>query len=225
MSTQIHVDSTFRNRVSFPNPAVFSIFPDITDSWRTIDRTIQAVRPHDKLQATNLLHTIRLLHLTLPATGYGTVLTNATLSGGSIMTNTTVNVSDLPFIYVSFHSTRMRDDKLINTMEGGRNAINKTLKEAAFVAYLDKVHLQSNATIPMWLQYKTQMIQSYRFNPNDTLQFRVFDNTGNTLVFTDTSPPTFPNASSQINALFEITPYVRDEAYHSHLVSLYDRDA
>lgn len=232
MSTQIHIDSTFRNRSEWPNPADFEIYSGITKSWRTIDRTIQAVRPHDKLQATNLLHTVRLLHLTLPATGVGTVLTNATFVStatvgvnafnGPFVTTATTGVGNLPFVYVAFHSTRFRDDKLMNTMEGGLNSYNKSLKEAVFTAYLDKITLQTNSTIPMWYHYKTHMIQSYRINTDDDMHFRVFDNTGNVIFITDTTPPTFPNASQQVNALFELTPYVRDEAYHSHLVSLYN---
>lgn len=219
MSTQIHVDSTWRNRNEYPNPAEFIISIDMINSWRTVDRTVQPVRPHNKMQATNMLHTVKLLNLTIPNVAVANTITNATLQGSKFVTTTTIAVMDAPFIYVSLHSADMvNDSRLVNTLEGGRNSYNRTLKDAVFVAYYDKT--QNN-----WIQYKTNMLQSYRLDTTKELKFRLFDNTGQTLQLTDTSPPTYPNGAVQVNAVFEVTPYIRDDRYENHVVTLYDRNA
>jgi len=219
MSTQLHVDSTWRNRSEYPNPADFIIPVDIVKDWRTVDRTVQAVRPHDKLQATNMSHTVKMLNFTIPSVAIAHTVTNATIQGVKIVTTTTIGVLDAPFLYIALQPANMTNDtKLINTLEGGKNSNNKTLKDAVFVAYYDKT--QNN-----WLQYKCNMLQSYRLDMTKQLSFRVFDNTGQTIQITDTAPPEFPDASVQINALFEITPYIRDDRYDNHIITLYDRNA
>lgn len=222
MSIQVHVDSTWRNRREYESPADFAIPLDIVDSWKTVDRTVQAVKSCNQPQIVNALHTVKLLHITIPASAVGTLITGATFVADPIyQTTQTGLVADMPFIYVAFNSLNMRDDSLINTMEGGKNSANKSLKQASFVCYLDKIQFKTGTTLPMWLQYKTPMLQSYRIDTKNNLRFRVFDNTGNTLIISDEVAPTFPDASHQINALFELTPYIRDDRYDNHLASVY----
>ncbi len=210
MSTHFHVDSTWRDRTTFPNPAEFIIPVEVANDWITTNRTVQAVRPHNKAQVTNIVHTIKLLNITIPFD-----------FGGEVGTSF---IDNHPFIYVAFQSTSMyKDMKLINTLNSGRNAGNKvSLKDAVFVAYCDKT--QGGAT-SSWIQYKCNMFQTYRINLKDALTFRIFTNDGKTLGIVDTVPPESIDTAKQVNALFEVTPYVREDRYDNHFVTLYDRDA
>lgn len=220
MSTHFHIDSRWRDRKNYPNPAEFFIPVEVTNGWRTENRTVQAVRPHDKQQVTNMVHTVKLLNLTVPYDFGGTT--------------GTAFVDFYPFVYVSLQSTTMyKDNKLINTLENG-NVVNKTvdidgnlktvsLKDATFVAYCDKI--QGGLNGPAWIQFKSSMIQTYRINLKDGLTFRVFTPDGQTLSIVDIEAPENADPSKQVNALFEVTPYARDADYDNHFVTLYNRDA
>lgn len=219
MSTYFHIDSTWRDRTLYPNPAEFLIPIEVAKGWRTPNRTVQAVRPHNKMQVTNMSHSVRLLNLSIPFN-----------FGGDIGTTF---VDTNPFIYVTMQSTSYyKDMKLINTIENG-NIVNEvldasgnitkvSLKDAIFVAYCDK--LQGGDT-SSWIQYKCNMIQTYRIDQQDAISFRVFGADGKTLTIIDTQPPTAINKARQVNALFELTPYVREEAYDNHFVTLYNSNA
>ena len=203
MSVHFHVDSTWRDRSQFSNPAEFSIPIEITNSWRTMTRTVQAVRPHCQDPVTNLTQSVKLLNLTLP-------YTDALIAK--------------PFVYVSFQSNTMyKDMRLINTLENGLDNTNQTsLKDAIFVAYCDKI--QTDATTGNWIQYKSSMTQTFRLNTKDSLSFRVFDNTSTTIPFTlEDDPDVAVDPLNQVNALFEVTPYVREDRYDNHLTTLYNR--
>ncbi len=217
MSTYFHVDSRWRDRTVFDNPAEFLIPIEVSNGWRTVDRTVQAVRPHDKLQATNMVHTVKLLNLTLPFDFGGEV--------GTTFLDTH------PFVYVTFQSTtQYKDMKLINTLENGKivnktldsngNLVTVSLKDAVFVAYCDKVQGTND-----WIQYKCNMLQTYRINLKDSMNFRIFTVDGLTLAIVDDQPPTAADPAKQVNALFEVTPYIRDNEFSNHLVTLYNRDA
>ena len=68
MSTHINIDSRWRDRSQSENqnPADFTIPVEVVNGWLTKNRTVQAVRPHDKFQVTNLVHTAKFLHLIIP---------------------------------------------------------------------------------------------------------------------------------------------------------------
>ena len=220
MSTHIHIDSRWRDRSKDDNtnPAEFLIPVEVSQKWKTLNRTVQAVRPHDKMQVTNMVHSIKLLNLTIPHD-----------FGGEIGT-TFINLA--PFVYVTLQSTTLyKDMGLVNTLEDGRivnetldlsgNITKTSLKDVTFIAYCDK--LQGSG--PDWIQYKCNMTQSYRIHLKDALRFRVFTPDGKTLPIVDATPPNPINPAKQVNALFEVTPYVREDRYDNHFVTLYNRDA
>jgi hypothetical protein len=207
MSSYLHVDSTWRDRLEFPNPAEFIIPLNVVDSWRTVDRTVYPVDKHCVSRYEGMVHTVELLNLTVPDTAVISTITNATFNGNSVQTSSTISITDAPFIYVALQNTSENTDKrLTNTLEGGVNSKFKNLADAVFVVYYDK-------TRNGWVHFESGMTQSYRINFKREIKFRLFDNTGQTLQITDTTPPTFPIASQQVSALFDITPYVRDDRY------------
>ncbi len=221
MSTYFHIDSRWRDRNDDENanPASFTVPVEVARKWKTENRTVQAVRPHDKKQVTNMVHTIKLLNLTLPydiGSPIGTTLNNLT-----------------PYVFVEFRSTsKLSDRGLLNTTEDGK-IVNKTpdlvgdasrptsLKDAIFVAYCDKVQ----GVAPAWIQYKSSMNQTFRIDTKDSIRFRVFTADGKTVPIVDNVSPALINPARQVNALFEVTPCVRADEYDNHLVTLYNRDA
>jgi len=221
MSTHIHVDSRWREREVHPNPAEFTIRNEIVEKWRTSNRSVQAVRPHNKRQVTNLTHTVELRHLTLPYDFGG-----ATASGA---------IEELDFVYVSFQPASMYGDtRLLNTMEEGRivnqtidlsgNLVTTSLKDATFVARCDKVQ-ESSGGVKRWVHYVCDMNVTMRFDPQREINFRVFSSDGKTLPIVDNDTDSNINRYRQVNAVFEITPYIREGEYDNHMVTLYNRDA
>jgi len=222
MSIPLHVDSRWRNRNNDnnTNPAEFDIPVEVTEKWQTANRTVQAVRPHNKMQATNMVHTVQLLNLTIPYD-----------IGGSVGT-TAYNL--IPFVYVTLRTTSSTytDEGLVNTLEDGRT-VNVTpdllgvdsktsLRDVTFVAYCDKLQGASPQT---WIQFKCNMYQTYRINLKNSLKFRVFTPDGKTLPIVDNAATSAVLPARQVSALFEFTPYVREDRYDNHLVTLYDNNA
>lgn len=220
MSTHLHFDSRWRDR-SNPentNPAEFTISPEIAMGWNTTNRTVQAVRPHDKYQVTNIVHSIKLLRMTIPySASY---------------------IEDTPFLYVQLSSfSNTPDKKLIHTLENGK-IINKTpplltapptgytkvttrLSEATFVVHFDK----TQGTGPEWIQFKSDMTQTYRLDLKNGMKFRVFTPDGITIPITDATYPADITPAKQVEALFEVTPYVREDRYDNHYATLYNKNA
>lgn len=216
MSISLHVDSRWRDRSNSDNlnPAEFTIPVTVTQGWKTPIRTVQAVRPHNKLYVTNLVQSIRLLNLSIPYDIDGS--TNI------------VNIS--PFLYVQLECEKYCDTKILDTLENGR-VVNETpdlitgttvrgvtLKNAIFVAYYDK----TQGTGPNWIHYKTNQLETYRFKLDDYIRFRVFTPDGKTLPIIDNIPPNQINPSRQVTALFEVTPYAREGEYDNHFETLYE---
>lgn len=257
MSTFFHLDSRWRDRSKDynTNPAEFQVEVDVADKWRTLDRSVLAVTPHCGDQVTNMVHSISLLQLQVPwnvNVSYNTTLSNASNAVGNINGSGLINLEAIPYLYVSFRSTSMYNDKgLINTMDisqkynGIDTYLNETpyifnpnivdphstaiakkvkLTDAVFVAYLDKVQgfypNSSGNIFPKFATYKCNMTQTYRINQKDSLKFRVFTPDGVTLPIVDNPYPQPINPLRQVNALFSVTPYVRDDKYSNHLVSL-----
>jgi hypothetical protein len=205
MSTFFHVDSTWRDRTEFANPAFFITPLEVTKDFVTSDRTVVAVKQHNEMLITNMSHSIRLHQLVLPYNMGGTI--------GTTFSDIT------PFVYVSFRNVSgmmYSDKKLINTLNNGVNYdTGVSLKDAVFVAYFEKN--QGNFSY-----YKCHMLQTYRMDLRNAFAFRVFTNTGKTIpIMTDTTPPTPLNPLAQVNALFEVVPYAREERYDNHFVPLY----
>lgn len=195
MSTFYLLDSIFRDRITYPNPADFTVPASITNAWKTNTRTVQAVKSYCEKPVLNFVFNVTLLNLTLP-----------------VDFTTTAYGSNPPFLFVEFRNTSGYTDKnLIN--------INTTesLKDAVFVVYQDK-------TIgDQWVYFacKNSMTQTYRIDPKGEMKFRVFDDFGETVQITDTIPPVPPDPLAQVSALFQMSPYVRDDTRESHYPQIY----
>lgn len=226
MSLHYHIDSRWRERDKYPNPAEFTLPIKITQNWNAINRTVNPVKPHTKIQVDNMVHTVKLLNLTIPYDFGGTAGTAA--------------INAYPFLYVSFRSQNFKDPHLVHTNEDG-DVVNTaenvltglpekavSLKDATFVAYCDKI--QGTPGNLAWIQYKCNMIQTYRLKVDDSLKFRVYAPDGQTLPIVDTLPPEIedplmPNLADptkQVSATFEVTPYFRDADYDNHFAVPYD---
>lgn len=220
MSTHIHVESIWRDRGIYSNPAEFTIPNEVVKKWKTTNRTVQAVRPHHKMQTTNIKHNVDLKHLTLPYDFGG-----ATSSGA---------IEVLPYVYVQFNSVVHSDKRLLNTMEEGRvvnqtldlsgNLVVTSLKDATFIAHYDKVQ-ESSDSVKRWIHYKSHMTVTMRIDVDSEIEFRVFSPDGKTLPIYDNDTSTNINRYRQVSALFEITPYVRDGDFDNHFTTLYNPNA
>ncbi|AVR53002.1 hypothetical protein MarSH_297 [Marseillevirus Shanghai 1] len=69
-----------------------------------------------------------------------------------------------------------------------------------------------------WYHYSSQMVQSIRWNSNESLTFELLDPSGNVLAFPD---EVAIDPAAQISCLLSTMPYVRDGSYDNHLVTLY----
>lgn len=212
MSVPLLLDSKDRDRTEFANPAEFNVDMKQTAGWSSLMRDVLCVRPCSKKDACNLLFCIRLLVLTLPGA--------ATDSNGGNLPESQ------PYIFVRLSSSLYPDKGLI------RNIDSTTLRganDATFVCVLER--LQGGAS--EWLQYKCTMNQCIRLDATKPqLEFRVFTREGNpaiplgangtnTVQITDNALPAAIDPTLQVNALFEITPYVRDNDYANHLIELF----
>jgi hypothetical protein len=203
MSTYLHLDSTWRNNGT---PTEFLVSSSVSENWNTSARTVLAIKPHetDKYVA-NLVHTIKIASITLPYT-YGP-------------TNSSIIIDQYPYLYVGLKSNKYSDNYLINTIEKTKNNNSgisaPQLRDAVFVITYDKT--QGSTVPPNWVQYKCCMNQTYRYDPKDALYFRIFTNDGKTLDIRDSSGNI--NPLRQVNAVFEVTPYVRDAKHDNHFLT------
>lgn len=221
MSTILHVDSRWRDRSDSgnQNPAEFNIPNEVVKQWPVQNRTVQPVRPHDKAQLSNMSQSVKLFHLVIPYDIGGTIASGV--------------IDLIPTLYVQLQNGQEnKDPRLVNTLESA--IVNTTpnllgvpvrtsLKQAIFVMHYDKV--QGGSGGPRWIHYKSQMTQTYRLDTTQSLRFRIFTPSGETLPIVDNAPPLAINPARQVNALFELTPYAREGEYDHHFGTLYDDKA
>jgi hypothetical protein len=190
MANYIDIDSLYRDRETYPNPADFTIRPSDTLTWYPL-RVISRNPPDTKLAAQNLFQSISLLSLIIPYHD---------------------EFADLPKLYVDMHCLKYQDTPMIYT-------IDNKLSTARFVCVPEKIQNDSSGT-PVWIHFKgITKDQTFRFYSNETIVFKVFTRTNTVLPLSDpvVDPvsnevlPLDPNL--QVLATFEVVPYLRDGDY------------
>ena len=197
MSIYYFIDSTWRDVTEFPNAGEFEIPISVAQGWHTVYRSVMATRSYCEKVPLNFVFNVTLLNLTLPV-GF-------TFPEGSL---SEAYGDNPPMLFVEFRNVNAYTDRgLINTNEVV--GTDPSLKDAVFVAYFDKNQGGE------WLQFKSCMTQTYRIDPKDAMEFRVFSNFNDTVQVVDSVPPAAPNP---ILALFQLTPYVREDTRESHFM-------
>ena len=188
MATFIDLDSSYRDRQQYPNPANYTVKDDQMSSWFTQGRTVRAFPQEIPKRQLEFVASLKLIHFVLP---YSTAL------------------SGMPIIFVDIHTQRYKDRSLISTISNMHPSIK-------FVCEFDKYQVDSTGN-PVWIHYKTNMNQVMRFSRKSALTFTVILLDGSVLFIQDNLPPLDPNASVQVHATFEVLPYIRDDEYSNHL--------
>lgn len=241
MSTFIELDSKFRNRECFSNPAEYRVDACQTAGWSNLIRDVQCVRPCSKKEACNLLFCVKLLKLAIPTRIVDTAGDTVSIIAEDPFNNAVTR--DVNCLYVHFSTSRYTDSNLIRT-------INNEHRDATFVAVPMRTFVgapDGGGNSVEWTFYESHMLQCIRLeDKKPVITFRVFTNqlqafdgpfaaiTGGVPIpgFTQSSnsvriyddnlaTTVLPNPRLQIRALFELTPYVRDGSYENHLVSLW----
>ena len=231
MSTFIHIDSTYRDRTNYPNPAEFTIRGDQTNGWGSLYRRAQCVRPCGKKEVCNMLFCLDGLILNIPATA--TNSRPAALGGPQPLWFE-------PFLYVHLSTERYNDKSLIKIA-------NNFHSDAVFCCVLDRIQIDPdpNVVFPnnqLWLQYKCNNNQCIRLNDfQPIVNFRIFTREGtpfmpaapavipplgqipkaNTIEIVDTLPPNDPDPAVQVSFCIKVTPYVQSGDYDSQLSGLW----
>jgi hypothetical protein len=190
MSQFIHLDSVYRDRITYPNPADYELTPSQVATWFPEARDIKANPQNTNTKALEFATDINIQLMTLP---YDPALLS------------------FPVLYVDFHS-RIYDDRfLIASIDG-------TQSNARFICVLDKVQNDSTGT-PVWCHYKSSIRQALRFKRNDSVVFRVTTRNGTVLPFwIDADPALSADPTKQSLLTLELVPYLRDGRYINHNV-------
>jgi hypothetical protein len=187
MASFLDLDSTFRDREQYINPAQYVIPPDKSEVWFSQARMTSEVGSLSPVLPLDFVTNIKLLILTIPYDTSSTAI--------------------YPIVYVDMHGLFYNDSRLISAIDG-HHASDK------FVCYFHQI-VNNSSGDPTWIQYKCNMTQAMRFKRNDSVVFRISDNLGQTLSITDTLPPSGPNPLMQTFATFSITPYLKDFRYNA----------
>lgn len=192
MSTYIDIDSQFRIRGTYPNPADFEVTASQVDTWFSSNRT---TRPTAMNPASSPYEFSTVVYLDRIIVPYVT---------------TPFDLSTEPRLYVDFHSKRYEDIRLINAI-GGVHA------DAKFVCNFERYQEDSTNT-RIWMQFKCDQHQVMRFRRKDPVMFRVTDRLGNVIPLDLVDDGPDPDPASQVMATFKITPYIIDGDYTNQLI-------
>jgi len=185
MSNYIHLDSTYRDRVTYPNPSEYQISYQQQQSWNAAPRTIHMINSQASIPSLNYsIMSIELKSVILP---YSVFLLSQ------------------PVIYVDIHNTTTYPD-----MPNATYTLSNVNSDAKFVLHYKRT--QSNAVpTPVWIEFESvKMDQVMRFGLNIPISVRIFTRDGNTLPNLDTPATADPDPNAQTLLTFEFTPYVRD---------------
>ncbi len=190
MANYIVLESEFRDRFEYPNPAQFIVKASQLTGWF---RTARTVRAHPQMPLTKPLgfvSSVDVIHVITPYNA--NLVTSAQL-------------------FMDIHSvSTMNDRYLVNAIEGRH-------RDARFVLILDKIQFDENGD-PNRILWKSGMEQVLRIKYDAELFFRLFTKEDVTVAIADTSPPDAPDPAMQIFVLLAITPYSRDGDYDNHLL-------
>jgi len=158
--------------------------PSQVDTWYKASRSVRAFPQNPNTQPLEFATTVNIRCLTLPYSEF---------------------ISELPRIYINFHSKRYADINLINSIDGKQAS-------AKFICFPEKIQNDINGN-PIWIHYKCLMEQTMRFARGEPVVFQVITRDGSILPQLDTSVPDSPNPVKQTLCTFEITPIHRDGSF------------
>ncbi|MDB4769404.1 hypothetical protein OAG24_00415 [bacterium] len=188
MSTYFHLDSLFRDRETWPNPASYEVKPDQVATWFRQARSVRAHPQNPSTSPLEFVSSINLHHLIIPY--------DASFVG-------------LPVLYVEFRSKKYNDIHLVHSIEGNK-------ADVQYVCVLEKIQNDS-AGDPMWIHFRSTMEQVMRFRRGDEIIFKVTTRDGSVLPNVDTLVPIAADPNKQILATFDVIPYIRDGDYDNHM--------
>lgn len=189
MSNFFDLDSQWRYRETYPNPAKYEITGDQIRSWFRQARTVRAQPQNPNTYPLEFSTVVNIHYLTLPYFA---------------------DLLDEPRLYVNIRSKLYNDIHLLNAIDGRQ-------PDAKFVCEFDKVQLDS-ADTPIWVHYKCTMSQAMRFRRGDSIIFEVTDRVGAVIPNQDTLFPDDADPQKQILCTFEITPYIRDGIFDNQMI-------
>lgn len=184
MATYFDLDSIWRDREEWPNPANFVLSVEKTRQWFSFPRTVNAYPKNPSTQPLGFVISMNIHSLTLPY--------DATIAG-------------FPRVYLNIRSRVYNDVNIIQSIDGMQ-------KEAKFICIFDRIQNDS-AGDPLWIHYTCTMEQVFRFKRDDELIFQVTTRDGSIIPNFDNLLPDDPDPNKQILCTFDVTPYLRDGSY------------
>lgn len=203
MATYIDLNSYYRDRDTYPNPANYVVESNDVKDWIREARQVNANSNRPGNKVIEFMQTVEINGFTLPYTA----ITYVDGTGTTINTHT----ASLQRIYLDVHSLQFNDLRMIQT-------IGDRLNNARFVLVQDKIQYDS-ANQPYLIQYKTvHMNQAMRFSRNGPLKFVVMQELGYTINIADNGQT--PDPALQVWCNLRIEPYYRDADYSNHGLQL-----
>ena len=187
MTEYIDIDSAYRNRDQYSNPANFVISPEQMLGWNKEERTVRAFPQNPSMNPKEFVDSVKLVYLQVPYAA---------------------ELSTIPRLYVTFYSLRYKNLDLIKTMAGKH-------REAQFICIFDKYQLD-DAGNRRWINYKCDMTQVMRFNRTSEMLFQVTTRSGDILTIFDNPIDDPLDVDNQILATISVEPYIRDGDYDNH---------
>lgn len=185
MATFIDLDSNWRDREIYPNPANYELTPSQVEGWFRNARSVRAFPQNPSTQPLNFVVSMNIHYLTVPYSD---------------------PVAALPRVYVDFHSRKYNDIHLIQAIDGRH-------QESRWICNFDRIQRDPVTDDPLWIHFRCTMEQVMRFKKDDTMVFRVTTRDGSTLPNLDNLVPDPPDPLKQILCTFDCTPYLRDGDY------------
>lgn len=198
MSSYIEIDSFYRNKSRYDNPADFEVTSDQVQTWFVHSRTTRSSPLHPNSSPTDFTNDVRLTTLILPYV----------VDPG---TTPPIDLSVIPRVYVDFHSKKYNDIRLINGIGG-------SVSEARFVCDFERYQLDDSSN-RVFIHYKCEMNQVMRFRKGDPVVFKVIDRFGAPIPLDLIDTGAEPDPALQVRATFKITPYVNSSEYDNHFMT------
>jgi hypothetical protein len=202
MATFTDLDSTYRNRNTYPNPANYTVEDSQVRAWSVNPRTVSANSARPGSRALEFVESIDVERFILPYTD----VTYVNKLGVTI----TVPLADIQRVYLDVHTSRYNDQGLISTID------NKNTK-AKFMFVQDKIQ-EDTLGNPRWIHYKCKMNQVMRFARNEPIIINIMQELGYTIVIPDAGID--PDPLMQTYIMLKITPYFRDGGFNNSGIGL-----
>lgn len=184
MSTTVHLDSTFRDRAAYTNPAQYTLSPDDVAAWSSRPIITRATAGDRRQIPADMVKSVNVASVTTPYV--------ASLVGE-------------PVLYLELYTLDHRSDGMINTI-GGQNG------RARFVLRQNRIQVDSLGA-PVWIHWYAEGERVYPFSFRQPITVRIFQRTGATIPLTDAAASSPPDLSRQTLITLQVMPYTRDADY------------